>query len=226
MSITENTTTTRLPMAGVDFEAKLESLVHHHIGALTASHAVDEANGDVLDALIDGAVATHQETIDAQAILRRETLRRQLSDLQSAIVAASRAEDEALERAEALTARVLSLRSLMDRSQESSAGGPGPASVFEVHRLQHYSAQRRQVLERDAAAARRGARVRSGSRLMVVREAAARRAESAARAVTVRTERHDLAVAELDRTLARFRGRPAQSTAISTPVGEVTDGAA
>jgi len=56
--------------------------------------------------------------------------------------------------------------------------------------------------------------------------AAARRAESAARTVAVRTERHDLAVAELDRTLARFRGRPAGTVAAAQPAGEVTDGAA
>lgn len=189
-----------------DLSSKLEVLVRTHIDALTASHAVDEANGDVLDEMIDKAVAQHQDSIDGQAIHRKLDLRRQVVDLRAAQQAASITEDEALALSRALAARIHSLRSTKGTSASSGGYAEDPSSAVDVGQLRTYVQARRSELKQDRRAALRAVRIRSSSKLAVATQSAARRAEAAARKVTDRADRHRAATEELTAALGRFRG--------------------
>jgi hypothetical protein len=212
-----------------DFGAQLDALVRHHIGNLTASHAVDEANGDVLDALIDSAVEEQQETIDARAIRRRESLRRLLSGLATDQATAEASADDALARVRALASQVHALRTRVAGADGPEAvNAPAIYSVFEVQRLRDFAAQRRTILERDSRESLNAARTRSSSRLLVKRDAAVRHAEATARRLQDRVQRHDAAVVELDAALERFRGQPnaMPSAVIPAVAQEAAHGAA
>ena len=212
-----------------EFGAQLDALVRHHIGNLTATNAVDEANGDVLDALIDSAVGDQQERIDARAIRRREALRRQQSSLTSEQVVAAATEDESLGRVRAVATQILSLRARVAGADTSDvADSSGTYSAFEVQRLRDFAAQRRTALERDSHESLKAVRTRSSSRLLVRRDAANRGAEATKRRLQGRIERHDAAVSELDIALAMFRGQPTgqPSSPIPTAAEEATRDAA
>ena len=216
-------------IAESDFGAQLDALVRHHIGNLTATHAVDEANGDVLDALIDSAVAEQQETIDASAIRRRESLRQQLAGLTADQANATAAEDDSLGRVRALAGQVLALWTRAAGTEGiQGVEAPGTYSVFEVQRLRRLAAQRRTVLERDSHESLKAARARSSSRLLIKRDSAARRAEATGRRLQERVQKHDAAVAELDIALAKFRGAatPLPSGSVPAVSQEASHGAA
>lgn len=200
------------------FGTRLDDMVRHHIGNLTSSHAVDEANGDVLDALIDSAVEEQQEAIDARAIRRREALRRQLSGIKSDLASASGTEDESLGRVRTLASRVLSFRTRVSGPDGADgADAPEDYSVFEVQRLRDFAAQRRTVLEQDSRESLKAARTRSSSRLLVKRDAAVRHSEANGRRLQTGVERHDAAVGEFDIALAKFRGQPTEQPGSSIP---------
>ena len=198
---------------GADFSATLEAQIRDHVANLTGAHAVDEGNGDVLDAFIDAEVARHQDLLDSQAIRRRQLLHERLADLAAQQSAASVEQDKALDRARTLSTQILGLRAQVSGTEVAMLGPDAPApdapgsGVFEVTRLREFARTRRALVasERDAAAGRRW--FRSAGTLQARRDRAVRRADSAAARLADREELHREALLELDHALNRFRGR-------------------
>lgn len=101
------------------FGDALQALVSGRIAELVDRHAVDEANGDVLDRLIDHAVAQEQARIAQDSVRRSESLSATASRLEAEREQAEWVERGSLDRASRAARKIRALMSALSASDES-----------------------------------------------------------------------------------------------------------
>lgn len=204
-----------LPRA--DFSALLEEQVRQRVAGLTDAHAVDEANGDVLDAYIDSAVAHEVDRIDARTVRHEQVLRRQLATMAGERAHVERQGAATAERTAARAGQVLALRASITGATAPGPEPTGADGVIDPVRLRAFAASRRGVLERERGTASGGRFRRSAARLRLGRDAAARRVTARTRALDARRVQLQRADGELAEALLRFKG--GRKSTPSTQVG-------
>lgn len=187
------------------FAAELESRVRHHVEELTAAHAVDEANGDVLDSFIDAAVAEHVEHLAARTARQEQVLRRIISTLTVDRAQAQQTEQDARQRLSAQADHVLGLRASIT-GLTTATGADAGVTELDPQRLRAFAESRRALLEGERTSAAGRPFRRSAGRLRLRKESAERRARARASVLAEHQSRLAEADARLAEALLRFRG--------------------
>ena len=136
------------------FRDYLNDKVDTHLAGLTAAHAVDEANGDVLDALIDQSVAQQDAAVARELLQEATELRRreQTAASRAEAVASALAACEAEQAAHAGRFRALRQRLLGgpdSADADASADAPVNPSLqrtFIVQERRHWETAQRAPL--------------------------------------------------------------------------------
>lgn len=196
---------------GGDFAAELESQVRDHIEELTATHAVDEANGNVLDAYIDAAVGERIEQLAARTVRQQKVLQQELGTLTVQRAQAQRAEQDVRQRVSAQADHILGLRASITGLTAPDGADAGVAEI-DPQRLRAFAASRRTLLERERASAARRPFGRSVGRLRMRKESAERQARARASVIAHHEARVAEMQARLSEALRRFQGDSAVAT--------------
>lgn len=184
-----------------DVRGHLDAMVTQYVSELTSTHSVDEANGDVLDALIDHTVAQLVAGIEREAIERRVELtldvdraERRLRTLTQEVRLLS--DQEAL-----LEGGIRALRArITDSAPDSAGSGVNTAHLrtFIEHERTHWETVMRSAL--------RTADVDSAGQLPTAADAAARELQLAEHELREAQARSADADALRDQALSRLRG--------------------
>ena len=202
------------------FRDYLNDKVDTHLAGLTAAHAVDEANGDVLDALIDQSVAQQDAAVARELLQEATELRRreQTAASRAEAVASALAACEAEQAAHAGRFRALRQRLLGGPdSPDADASADAPVNpslqrTFIVQERRHWETAQRAAL--------RSAGLRDTTRLPAAAAARQRKVDTAAEDLAEAQARAPAAENDLADAVAELRRGGQRGTAAIATHGE------
>lgn len=208
MTATVAAETTPAGNAPESFNRQLDDVVSQYIGELVDRRAVDEANGDVLDTLIDHAVAQDQDRIAHDSVSRREHLNAFAAHLERERALAEDVAETARARAETSASRV---RSLLRSICGAPAAGEKAGDPVDIEWVRAFIMERRSHWAAIRDASIRSAGLADVSELASATDSARQRLESAERDLAAARADHAAAVGEKEAALQHLRGDATRS---------------